>query len=261
MTKKFLNILKIFSIIAFWGLLWQAIAMLIDEPLLFPAPIKVLARLFELARTFDFYNMIAHSFLRVLTGTLIALILGVTLAAISAKWSYFHALISPAMTVIKSAPVASFIFLLLLWIGRDRLVGVISALIVIPIVWANTETGIKNVDKNLLELATVYRISPRKKLTSIYVPSVAPYFLSALRSSIGMAWKAGIAAEVLTQPLVSIGKMIFQSKIDIDPTDLFAWTLTVIILSLLVEALVVLAIKKPTDAYIKRKHMSGGKTT
>ena len=50
-----------------------------------------------------------------------------------------------------------------------------------------------------------------------------------------MGWKAGIAAEVLTVPPLSIGKNIFEAKLYLETTELFAWTLTVILLSLVIE--------------------------
>ncbi|MBO5898784.1 MAG: hypothetical protein J6R04_07220, partial [Clostridia bacterium] len=69
----------------------------------------------------------------------------------------------------------------------------------------------------------------------IYLPAVLPYFLSACESSIGLAWKAGVAAEVLALPALSIGKQLYESKLYLETTDLFAWTLVVIVLSLLLE--------------------------
>ncbi len=257
MIKKALK----YTAVAFiWAAVWEIVALLINNPLIFPAPLKVLGRLWEMMQSAEFYNIICHSLLRILTGTLIAIAVGIILAAITSACSFAHTLLSPAMTVIRSAPVASFIFLLLLFIGRDKLISVISCIIVLPIVWGNVETGIKNVDRELLEMARVYHMTPFSKLSNIYIPSVMPYFLSSVRSSVGMAWKAGIAAEVLTAPLISIGKMIFQAKQDIEPTDLFAWTLTVIILSLLVEIIMVFAIKKPTEKYLSSKMMKEGGT-
>lgn len=250
MLKK---VLKYLAVTLIWATIWEITALVIDNPLIFPAPIKVLQRLWEMMLGVEFYNIILHSLIRILTGTLIAIALGIVLAIITSYFSFAHTFVMPAMTVLRSAPVASFIFLLLLFIGREKLISVISCIIVLPIVWGNVETGIKNTDTELKEMAKAYRMSPVSQLKNIYIPSVMPYFLTSVRSSIGMAWKAGIAAEVLTVPLISIGKMIYQSKQDIEPTDLFAWTLTVILLSLLVELLMVFAIKKPTEKYLSMR--------
>jgi NitT/TauT family transport system permease protein len=139
------------------------------------------------------------------------------------------------MTVVKSTPVASFIILALIWLGRDILPVVITGLMVLPVVWANVSAGIAGQDGKLLEMAAVYRMSRWGILRHITVPSVLPHFRAALSSALGLGWRAGIAAEVLTVPQLSIGKRIFEAKLYLETTELFAWTLTVILLSLLIE--------------------------
>ena len=81
------------------------------------------------------------------------------------------------------------------------------------------------------------------KIRHIFLPSISPYFFASLRASLGMAWKAGIAAEVLLLPLVSIGKMIAESKSMLETVDLFAWTVIVVILSVIIEKLMVFVLK------------------
>ena len=139
------------------------------------------------------------------------------------------------MSLVKATPVASFIMLALLWLDRDVLPVFISVLIVVPVVLSNTLAGIKAVDKDLLEVAEVFCFPYGRKLKRLYIPSVYPYFMSALRSSLGLAWKAGIAAEVLAVPALSIGKMIYDSKLYLETTDLFAWTAVVVIFSAIIE--------------------------
>ena len=248
MIKKFL---KTVLIILFWGLVWQALSMIVGNTLLLPSPFTTLGRLFELMCTLEFYGTILRSLIRIFIGTTAAVILGVLLAAVSARFKLLHDFISPIMTVIKAVPVVSFIVLLLLWTGRDILPSIISALIVLPIVWSNVEMGISHTDKSLIELANVYKMSGWKKIRHIYIPSTLPYFISSLNSSLGLAWKAGIAAEVLALPVIAIGKQIYESKLYLETTDLFAWTLTVIIISLIIEKLIVFAIKKATSSKIK----------
>ncbi len=225
--------------------------MIVGNPLLFPSPLSTLKRLFELMCMLEFYGIILRSLIRIFIGTLAAVILGILLAVATAKYRLFHDFISPIMTVIKAVPVVSFILLLLLWLGRNVLPSIISALIVLPIVWSNIEAGILQTDKGLIELAEIYKMSAWKKTRHIYAPSVLPYFISSLNSSLGLAWKAGIAAEVLALPVIAIGKQIYHSKLYLETTDLFAWTLTVIIISLIIEKLIVFVIKKATSSKIK----------
>ena len=161
--------------------------------------------------------------------------LGVLLAALTEKSRAARLLLAPLMTVIKSTPVASFIILALIWLGRDILPMVITGLMVLPVVWANVSAGIAGQDPRLLEMAAVYQLSRISVLRNITLPTVLPYFRSALSSALGLGWRAGIAAEVLTVPQLSIGRRIYESKLYLETTELFAWTLTVILLSLLIE--------------------------
>lgn len=228
--------------LAFWSAAWTALALLVNRELLLPAPWVVVRRLGELAATAAFWRITAVSIGRVLLGITAAVALGTGMAVACSVSKTADALLRPLMTVVKSTPVASFVVLALVWIARDWLPVFISLLMVLPVVWSNVCTGIRSTDPTLLELAQVYGWPRGRILRRIYLPSVRPHFLSALRSGIGFGWKSAIAAEVLTVPRSAIGRMIYESKLYLQTTDLFAWTLAVILLSVGLERLVLRAL-------------------
>lgn len=236
------KVLKNLIVFAFWLGLWWLLALAVDSPLLLPSPPTVLKRLCALVASARFWAITAASLGRILAGALSALLLGSALAVVTSRSRLLHALFSPLITVIKSTPVASFIILVLIWVGRDILPSVIVLLMALPVVWANVSEGIACADPLLLEMAAVFRFSRWKLFRRVYVPSVMPHFLSACRSCLGLAWKAGVAAEILTVPSVSIGKMIYESKLYLETVDLFAWTLVVILCSLVIEKVLMAAI-------------------
>ena len=92
-------------------------------------------------------------------------------------------------------------------------------------------------------MAEVYQMAAMGRLRYIYIPQVLPYFFSACITSVGFAWKSGIAAEILAVPKNAIGTMLYESKIYQETTDLFAWTAVVILLSLFFEKIIVRAIR------------------
>lgn len=228
--------------LAFWVTVWAALALLVNRELLLPAPWVVVRRLCELAVTVAFWRITTVSIGRVLLGIMAAVALGTGMAVACSVSKTADALLRPLMTVVKSTPVASFVVLALVWIARDWLPVFISLLMVLPVVWSNVCTGIRSADPALLELARVYGWPHRRILRRIYLPSVRPHFLAALRSGIGFGWKSAIAAEVLTVPHSAIGRMIYESKLYLQTTDLFAWTLAVILLSVGLERLVLRAL-------------------
>ena len=237
--KKLYNIISVSASVIFWILVWAALAWQIDSDFLLPSPIDAASALWSMLFTASFWQIIGASILRILAAILISLVLGSLMAMITAKLDTADALFAPLMTVIKATPVASFIILAILWIDRNTLPAFITMLIVIPIVWSNVSAGIKGVDKKLLEVAKIYKFPPSKRIFKIYVPSTMPYFLAACRASLGMAWKAGIAAEVLCTPKQAIGTQIYFSKTYMETPELFAWTLAVIILSVIIEKLLI----------------------
>ena len=237
MPKKIQTPLFTALSLLFWLGLWWVAAVAFHKPLLLPTPRIVFETLCSLARTALFWQTVATSLLRILLGILAALVTG-TLLAVLTVWSrFFHHLFSPLLNLFKATPVASVIFLMLLFIGRARVPFVIAFMMALPIVWSNVREGLLATDRSLLEMAAVFRLSPWKKLTRIRLPALLPYFLAAARSAIGLSWKAGVAAEVLCVPEHSIGRAIFEGKQYLMTEELFAWTLTVILISVAVEAL------------------------
>ncbi len=233
--KRLNKPLRVALSILFWIGVWLVAAYKVGKPLLFPSPMRVLEALFALMKTRDFYLVTLHSLTNVITGIVQALLLGILLALITYKLPLIKDLVTPVMTVIKATPVASFIILAILWIGAAEVPAFITLLIVLPIVWSNLDTGLSSIDPSLNELTRVYHFSPIRRLRTLILPSVGPYFISACRSSLGLAWKAGIAAEIIVSPKNSIGTMIGEAKQYILTADMFAWTLTVVLLSLLIE--------------------------
>lgn len=222
-----------------WLLLWQLAATAVSLPLLLPSPVSVAARLGQLCITMDFWGTVVGSLWHVLQGFLLGMLLGTVLAWLGWRWAFAQAMIRPMIGVLKATPVASFIILALVWIETQRLATVISFIMVLPLVYHNMSAGINAADRKLLEMAQVFGLSRRKVFRYCYLPAIWPFFLSALTSALGFAWKSGVAAEVLARPARTIGKMIYDSKIYLETTDLFAWTLVVILMSVLLEKAVV----------------------
>ncbi|MBO5938108.1 MAG: ABC transporter permease subunit [Clostridia bacterium] len=246
---------KALLVIAFWSVLWYFLSARIGIDLVFPTPKAVFSELWLLVTErseslyrygvqYSFWHITLVSLLRVVWGVLVSLIIGCLVAYLTSISRLLHTLLSPALTAIKATPVASFIILAMLWLDKSVLPVFITALIVVPIVWANVSEGIRAVDPNLREVATVYRFSLGKRVMRLYFPTVAPYFFAACQSALGMAWKASVAAEILAVPQHSIGTEIFLSKQYMLPETLFAWTLVVIVLSLIIETCFLFALRR-----------------
>ncbi len=224
--------------VAFWILAWQLLAMAVGQRVLLASPLETAARLIALLPTAEFWRSILFTLGRILLGFVAAAAVGALLAALCARFAWVAALFAPLLSAVRSVPVASFVIVALIWVPARELSVLISFLIAMPILYAGALDGIRGVDSSLLEMAQVFRISPLNRLLHLYLPSVLPRFCSSAGVAIGMAWKSGVAAEVIGIPSGSIGEKLYRAKIYLATPDLFAWTLTIVALSVLCERLI-----------------------
>ena len=229
--------------IIFWLLVWEVASLLIGEELFLPSPAGVLIRLAEIIWLPGFWSSIAFTLVRIMLGFLLSVTVAMALAVLSYLSRPAELLIEPLVKVVRATPVASIVILTLVWISSRNLSVIISFMMVFPIVYSNVLEGIRNTDHDLLEAAEVYRIRTIKRIRYIYVPSVLPYFSAAVKAALGLAWKSGIAAEVIALPDGSIGERVYEAKIYLSTPDLFAWTLVIIILAFLFERFFLLLTK------------------
>ena len=231
------KLIRIALPLAFWLGVWQLAALWVDLELLLPSPLDVCQSLWTLAGTREFWLSALFTLLRVFAGLLGGTVLGAGLAFLTHFYPWADVLFAPAIRVVRATPVVSFILLIYLWVTRANIPGVISAMMVLPVVWSSVAGGLSSVDGQLLELARAYRFSRWKTLGLIYLPSLRPHFLSGFLTSFGLAWKSGVAAEVICPPRMAIGAQIQQARLALETSELFAWTLVIIVLSLVLEAL------------------------
>ncbi|MBR6029479.1 MAG: ABC transporter permease subunit [Clostridia bacterium] len=232
-----------FWAVAVWLLVWQTAAWLVGKPILLVGPVEVLTRLFSLAQEASFWQAVWGSLWRIAGGFFLAFALSVPLALGASRLRWLRELLSPLMLTIKTVPVASFIILALIWFSSRTLSILISFLMVLPILYSHLLDGLGQVDRNLREMAAVFRVPRLRYLRCVALPQLMPAFLTGCRIALGLGWKAGIAAEVIGTPAGTIGKWLQQAKLYLDTPDLFAWTVTVVALSVCFERLTLLCLR------------------
>lgn len=229
--------------ILFWLLVWEIAARTLNSSLLLVSPLAVLRRLIELAGIYPFWQNIGISLIRIAKGYLLGAVCGIFCGILSAFSPAARTLFSPLLSVIKATPVTSLVILALVWIKSYNLSIFICFLMVFPILTEAVRQGIEDADVELLEMAYVFRLSPMRKLRFIYFPSIHPHLITALSTSIGFAWKAGIAGEVFARPKLGIGSRLFDSKVYLETADIFCWTLVIVLLSMIIEKVVLWLLK------------------
>jgi NitT/TauT family transport system permease protein len=234
-------------VFCFWIILWEIGSRTINQELFLPSPKAVLQAMFELSKNPMFWLSIANSFVKIVFGFFLGLVAGSLFAILSYKSRVIYELISPLMKVIKATPVASFIILALVWISSKNLSVLIAFMMVLPVAFSNVLYGLKNTDEKLLEMAKVFRISKLKCIKAIYFPSVLPFVISAVSIGLGFSFKSGIAAEVIGRPINSIGLNLYEAKLYLMIKELFAWTVVIILISVIFEGIVMKLLRPYND--------------
>lgn len=228
----------------FWLAVWQAGSLYVGSGLMLPGPITAARRLIAMAGTEAFWLSTAFTLLEILLGFTLGVVVGSLLALLTWASSIADTLLSPALRLVRSTPVASFIILALLFLTRRTVPMFISALMVTPILWSATRAAMDERDQSLLEMAHVYRFSPWKTFCLIYLPKIMPQWTAACTTAIGLAWKSGVSAEVIAQPSPGIGTSLYLAKLYLNTDELFAWTAMVILLSYILERLFVFGMSR-----------------
>lgn len=223
------------GIIVFWLAVWQLLDMVIDNRLVLAGPIRVAQALVEQLGQPDFWVICGASFGRIALGFLLSFVVGFLLALVSCRHRLFRDFVDPIISLLRTIPVASFIILLLIWVGNQALTVFLAFFIVLPLIYTNMVTGFESVDRQMLEMARVYGLSRWRTFLYIYRPAFMPFLMSSTKISLGMTWKSGIMAEVLATPKPSIGKEMATARTFLDTPDLLAWTVVVMVLSFLFE--------------------------
>lgn len=193
-----------------------------------------------------FWATAGYTFLRIAIGFFSGLIAGLLLAALAGRFRVIETLLYPYMITVKSIPVASFVILALIWLTASKLAAFVSFLMVLPVVYTNVLTGIRSADVKLLEMAYVFRVPFFRRISRVWLPQLRAQIISACRIALGLAWKSGVAAELIGYPSGSIGEQLYYAKVYFNTVDLFAWTAFIVLFSLAFEKLFLFALGRLT---------------
>ena len=228
--------------------LWHILAVAIDSPIVLVSPLKAGERLLTIWREPGFFRAVAFTMSRVAFGFLIGLAAGILFGMLSAAVPFFETLLWPFVSAAKAVPVAALVVICLIWLSGRNLSVLIVFLVVFPVIYQNVLTGMNVKDRELEEMADLFGMPGWSRFRTIRLPVLAPYLTSACRITVGMAWKAAVAAEVIGTPAGSIGREFFLAKTYLATDDLLAWTVIIVVLGAVTEKIVLWIIERMTGS-------------
>lgn len=217
---------------------WQTAAILINNPVLFPTVGELLIQITGLFKDLSFYSALFATIYRGLTGFACALFLAITLSAISANSLFWKRFFQPIIVIIRSVPVISVVLMALIWFSPEQLPVFIALLTMFPILYQSATTGFEQVDKRLVEMATLFGKSKIRIFLTIYIPSAKNQIFGGISTATGFGWRAIIIGEVLSQPLHGIGTGMKMAQVYLNISELFAWTIVAVLVSYLFDSII-----------------------
>ena len=157
-NKKILNVIYKVLAVMLALILWEIAALKIDSPILLVTPVQVLGRLFTIWHEPDFAGTVWFTMYHIVGGFLAGLLCGIICAVLAYICKPVEYILWPWMVTIKAVPVASFVVICLIWFTAKNLSVFIAFLIVVPVIYQNTLTGLRSTDKGIREMADVFHI-------------------------------------------------------------------------------------------------------
>ncbi|MCA6595332.1 MAG: ABC transporter permease [Pseudanabaena sp. M046S1SP1A06QC] len=213
-------------------------------PNLLPAPSTVLAIINDLAKSGDLWKHIGITAYRVAIGFVIGVAIATVLGAITGYSKILHDLVDPLLQSLRSIPSLAWVPLFLLWMGIQETprIALIAVGVFFP-VYLSLMSGIRSVDRKLVEVGKIYRLSAFQLIKRVFLPATIPDYIVGLRSGLGLGWMFVVAAE-LTGASQGLGYLLVDGQTTGRPELTIASILLFAILGKLTDGAIALSSKK-----------------
>lgn len=202
-----------------------------------PPPAQVWAAVRELAVGGELWRHLAASIGRVAAGFAAGATLALLVGVLVGLWRPVERLLDPLLQAIRSVPSLAWVPFLLLWLGIDETpkVTLIAIGAFFP-VYLNLVTGIRQVDRKLIEVGAVFGLSPAARVRRILLPAAAPYAIAGLRIGVGQAWLFLVAAELIASTR-GLGFMLIDGQNNLRPDIMLVGIIALALLGTASDAL------------------------
>ena len=202
-----------------------------------PSPRAVLLGLGEVIRSGEVWRHTAASLSRIVIGFGAAVLVSMALGLGAFLSRPVRTVVRDTVAILNATSVFVWIVISLIWFGLSSWAPIFTTfMITLPVVASNLVEGVEGVDRRLLEMSDIYRLSGRRKFTAIVVPSIVPYLIAGMKVGFGLALKVSVIAEIFGVTS-GIGYIMNYSREILATQMVFAWALVMIAVMLLADKL------------------------
>ena len=229
-------------------LVWQGVSLFF-LPIFLPGPLVLIDRMIEVYGDPASYIVVAQTLLRIFEGLVICMIIGMVLGLLMGLERNVEAFFDSWIMVLLTFPAICWAFLSVLWFGLSDMGPILTIiLIVFPFVTMNIWEGTKAVDKQLVDMATVYKASRSLIIRKVLIPQLMPFIFSALRIALSLSWKIALVGEAFGVG-TGVGQQLIYWFEDTRVDMMLAWGVSFMILMVAIDLLVFRVWEKRTFAW------------
>lgn len=215
--------------------LWQLLAIAINNDVIIPMPFNVLVQTTLLFSDYNFYLSLGFTLLRVIKGCGLSLLAALVIALLGYRIPAIKHYFAPVFLITKTIPNISYIIICLIWFGANNSVTVVCFLILFPMLYSNITKHLEQFESSFGDILKIYYEKFYVLLYKNLIPYLCPFILSDLKTTLSLGFKVCVMAEILGQVKYGIGKQLYLAKMNLDMTNLFAYTLIIIIVCLIID--------------------------
>jgi sulfonate transport system permease protein len=222
------------------ALVWEAIVQFdLSDGRLVPPPSRIFATLSELASSGELSRHTLATLLRVAAGFALGVAAGTLLGAACGYWTMTRRLLDPTLQALRAIPSIAWVPLFILWLGifEESKVALIAVGVFFP-VYLGVMGAIVAVDRKIVEVGRVFRLSGVAMIRRILLPAVLPAYVVSLRAGLGLGWMFVVAAEFMGAA-EGLGYLLIDGQQLGKPAQIVAAILTFAVLGKLTDWLVV----------------------
>lgn len=216
-------------------ILWQGIAMMVNQSIILPSFLDVLNRLISILIDSSFYQHLFVTLIRVVLGTMVAFILSFIFAILSYDYKFVEQILKPLVLISKTIPNITYILLVLIWFSREMSVFFVTLFILFPVLYTQISTGLFGINPEHLEVLKLYPETYYHRLTKVIIPLIKISLFEGLKGALSLGFKVGVMAEILGQVQPGLGYLMHIARMNFETVDLFAYTAIMILVVVIIE--------------------------
>ena len=215
--------------------LWTVASISVNSKYVLPSVKETFIALIELTYKASFFIAFFLTLLRCFVAFLISFVLAFIFAILTEKFYVAKKIIMPIIGIMRALPTVAVVLLLLFWTNSEIAPIIVTMLVVLPTIFNGIVLSLKSIDKDVLEMCKVFKVSKKETYKKVIIPGIMPSLLITMGSGLSLNLKLMVAAEVLASTAKSLGGLFNYTNANLQTATMLALVVLTVLVGLLIE--------------------------